>query len=57
LADHQTWDQIILGFSQDEHSALEQFFQLFAEFTQIDSDSEQEISLTGNSLGMSQNSH
>jgi len=50
LADHQTWEQIILGFFQDEHSGLEQFFQLFAEFTQIDSDSEQEISLTGTSL-------
>ncbi|MBD2448561.1 hypothetical protein H6G76_15645 [Nostoc sp. FACHB-152] len=34
LNSHQTWDQIILFFSQDEPTALEQFFKLFDEFTQ-----------------------
>jgi hypothetical protein len=34
LTSHQTWDQIILFFSQDEHTAVEQFFKLFDEFTQ-----------------------
>jgi hypothetical protein len=28
----QSWDKIILFFSQDEHKALEQFFELFDEF-------------------------
>ncbi|WP_201789141.1 hypothetical protein [Scytonema hofmannii] len=29
----QSWDKIILFFSQDEHKALEQFFELFDEFS------------------------
>jgi hypothetical protein len=36
LSSHQTWDQIILFFSQDENAALEQFFKLFEEFTQTE---------------------
>ncbi len=36
LPSHQTWDQIILFFSQDEQAALNQFFKLFSEFTQTD---------------------
>ncbi len=30
----QSWDKIILFFSEDERSALERFFELFEEFTQ-----------------------
>jgi hypothetical protein len=36
LNSHQTWDQIILFFSPDELSALEQFFKLFDEFVQTE---------------------
>ena len=32
----QSWDKIILFFSQDEQKALEQFFELFDEFSRID---------------------
>jgi len=32
----QSWDKVILFFSQDEHTALEQFFKLFNEFVQAD---------------------
>lgn len=34
VAYNQTWDQIILFFSQDENSAFDEFFKLFDEFTQ-----------------------
>lgn len=34
LPSNQTWDQIILFFSEDEHSAWGYFFQLFDEFQQ-----------------------
>lgn len=40
LTSNQTWDQIILFFSQDESSALEKFFILFDEFTQTEDSSE-----------------
>jgi hypothetical protein len=30
----QSWDKIILFYSEDERSALERFFELFEEFTQ-----------------------
>lgn len=36
LTSNQTWDQIILFFSQDENTALDQFFKLFDEFTQTE---------------------
>jgi hypothetical protein len=32
----QSWDKVILFFSQDEHTALEQFFKLFNEFAHAD---------------------
>jgi hypothetical protein len=32
----QSWDKVILFFSQDEHAALEQFFKLFNEFFHAD---------------------
>jgi hypothetical protein len=32
----QSWEKIILFFSQDEHHALSQFFTLFNEFSQSD---------------------
>jgi hypothetical protein len=32
----QSWDKVILFFSQDEHTALEQFFKLFNEFFHAD---------------------
>ncbi len=36
ITSSQSWDKIILFFSQDEHKALEQFFQLFDEFSKND---------------------
>jgi hypothetical protein len=36
LNSNQTWDEIILFFSQDENAALDQFFKLFDEFTQTE---------------------
>ncbi|MEA5575116.1 hypothetical protein [Anabaena sp. UHCC 0451] len=45
IVSHQTWDQIILFFSTDEHSALEKFFQLFDEFTQAEVVYEQQTPL------------
>jgi hypothetical protein len=36
ITSSQSWDKIILFFSQDEHKALEQFFELFDEFSKID---------------------
>ncbi|MBE9019411.1 hypothetical protein C7Y66_10635 [Chroococcidiopsis sp. CCALA 051] len=32
LTSNQTWDRIVMFFSQDDRAALEQFFQLFDEF-------------------------
>jgi hypothetical protein len=32
----QSWEKIILFFSQDEHHALTQFFILFNEFSQVE---------------------
>jgi ABC-type phosphate/phosphonate transport system ATPase subunit len=32
----QSWDKVILFFSQDEHTALEQLFKLFNEFVHAD---------------------
>ncbi len=32
ISSGQSWDKIILFFSQDEHTALQQFFTLFHEF-------------------------
>lgn len=32
LTSNQTWDRIVIFFSQDDRTALEQFFQLFDEF-------------------------
>jgi hypothetical protein len=32
----QSWDKVILFFSQDEHTALEQFFKVFNEFVPAD---------------------
>ncbi|MEH1928909.1 hypothetical protein [Nostoc sp.] len=40
LTSNQTWEQILLFFSQDEHTALEQFFKLFDEFIQTEDPSE-----------------
>lgn len=48
LTSNQTWDQIILFFSQDEHTALEQFFKLFDEFTQIDGSSQFQSNVANN---------
>ncbi len=36
ITSSQSWDKIILFFSQDEHQALERFFELFNEFSQLD---------------------
>ncbi|MBC7971079.1 MAG: hypothetical protein H7Z11_13335 [Verrucomicrobia bacterium] len=36
LTSSQSWDKVILFYSQDEHKALEQFFALFTEFSTID---------------------
>jgi len=36
----QSWDKVILFFSQDEHTGLEQFFKLFNEFVHADNHSE-----------------
>ncbi len=36
ITSSQSWDKIILFFSQDEHKALEQFFELFGEFSKND---------------------
>ncbi len=36
----QSWDQIILFFSQDEYKALDLFFELFDEFAKVDRNGE-----------------
>ena len=36
ITSSQSWDKIILFFSQDEHKALEQFFELFDEFSRTE---------------------
>jgi hypothetical protein len=36
IASSQSWDKVILFFSQDEHTALEQFFKLFNQFVHAD---------------------
>jgi hypothetical protein len=36
ISSSQSWDKIILFYSQDEHKALEQFFVLFTEFAEIE---------------------
>ncbi|NET59955.1 MAG: hypothetical protein F6K47_28550 [Symploca sp. SIO2E6] len=36
ITSSQSWDKIILFFSQDEHQALKQFFELFDEFSRSD---------------------
>jgi hypothetical protein len=36
ITSSQSWDKIILFFSQDEYKALEQFFELFDEFCEND---------------------
>lgn len=41
ITSSQSWDKIILFFSQDEHKALEQFFELFDEFSIINSQDDQ----------------
>ncbi len=40
ITSSQSWDKIILFFSQDEHKALELFFELFDEFPKVDSNGE-----------------
>jgi hypothetical protein len=35
ITSSQSWDKIILFFSQDEYKALEQFFELFDEYSKI----------------------
>lgn len=35
ITSSQSWDKIILFFSQDEYKALEQFFELFDEFSKM----------------------
>ncbi|MEH2299500.1 MAG: hypothetical protein V7K88_10805 [Nostoc sp.] len=53
LTSNQTWDQIILFFSQDEHTALDQFFKLFDEFTQTEYSSEFQPNATNNLIVVS----
>jgi hypothetical protein len=36
ITSSQSWDKVILFYSQDEYKALEQFFALFTEFAKID---------------------
>ena len=36
ITSSQSWDKIILFFSQDEYRALEQFFELFDEYSKTD---------------------
>lgn len=36
ITSNQSWDKVILFYSQDEHQALEHFFDLFAEFSNSD---------------------
>ncbi len=36
ITSSQSWDKIILFFSQDEYKALEQFFELFDEYSTTD---------------------
>ncbi|MEH2241794.1 hypothetical protein [Nostoc sp.] len=48
MATNQTWDQIILFFSQDEHTALEPFFKLFDEFIQTEHPKELQANTTNN---------
>lgn len=50
LSSHQTWDQIILFFSQDENAALEKFFNLFEEFIQT----EQQVEVQKNQPNITQ---
>ncbi|QLE50564.1 hypothetical protein FD724_22360 [Nostoc sp. C057] len=50
LTSNQTWDQIILFFSQDEHTALDQFFKLFDEFIQTEHPRELQPNTTNNLL-------
>ncbi|MGH1394909.1 MAG: hypothetical protein ACRAVC_12905 [Trichormus sp.] len=50
LSSHQTWDQIILFFSQDENAALEKFFNLFEEFIQT----EQQVEVQQNKPNITQ---
>lgn len=40
ITSSQSWDKIILFFSQDEHQALERFFELFDEFSTEDGNNE-----------------
>ncbi|MEH2421283.1 MAG: hypothetical protein V7K48_10255 [Nostoc sp.] len=53
LTSKQIWDQIILFFSQDEHTALDQFFKLFDEFTQTENSSEFQANATNNLIVVS----
>ncbi|MEH1873133.1 hypothetical protein [Nostoc sp.] len=53
LTSNQTWDQIILFFSQDEHTALEQFFKLFDEFIQTEYPRELQPNTTNNLIMVS----
>ncbi|MEH2132840.1 MAG: hypothetical protein V7K86_19865 [Nostoc sp.] len=53
LASNQTWDQIILFFFQDEHTALEQFFKLFDEFIQTEYARELQPNTTNNLIVVS----
>lgn len=46
LTSGQTWDRIILFFSQNEDAALEHFFKLFEEFTQTEPLSEVQQNIT-----------
>jgi hypothetical protein len=47
VSSSQSWDKIILFYSEDEHTALEQFFNLFEEFVRVShpSDSLERINL------------
>jgi hypothetical protein len=36
VASSQSWDKVILFFSQDEQKALDQFFELFDEFSKTE---------------------
>ncbi|MBD6617704.1 hypothetical protein FNW02_18175 [Komarekiella sp. 'clone 1'] len=54
LTSNQTWDQIILFFSQDEHTALEKFFKLFDEFIQTEHPRELQPNTTNNLIVVSE---
>ncbi|AHJ31459.1 hypothetical protein [Nodularia spumigena] len=45
---NQTWDQIILSFSQDQQTALQTFFNLFDEFIQTENIDELKSNQTNN---------